>query len=78
VKWHGTDSNSALCLMIIFIHWSDKKPVANKRKKRKENLTNLNKEKRTVLMTLSHTSHNIIITQYKSSFIMKIEKQKMT
>jgi len=23
--------------MIIFIHWSDKKPVANKRKKRKEN-----------------------------------------
>ena len=27
-------------------------------------------------MTLSHTSHNIIITQYKSSFIMKIEMQK--
>jgi len=29
-------------------------------------------------MKLSHTSHNIIITQYKSSFIVKKEKQKMT
>ena len=27
-------------------------------------------------MTLSHTSHNIIITLHKSLFIMKIEKQK--
>jgi len=52
------------------------KPVANKRKKGKENLTNLSKEKRSVLMTLSHTSHNIVITLYKSLFIMKMEKQK--
>jgi len=51
------------------------KPVANNRK-RKENLTNLSTEKRTVLTTLSHTSHNIITTLYKSLFIMKIEKQK--
>jgi len=29
-----------------------------------------------VLTTLSHTSHNIIITLHKSLFIMKIEKQK--
>jgi len=27
-------------------------------------------------MTLSHTSHNIIITLHKSLFIMKIEKQQ--
>jgi len=29
-----------------------------------------------ILTTLSHTSHNIIITLHKSVFIMEIEKQK--
>jgi len=62
--------------MIIFIHWSDKTSSNMRKKKRKENLTNLSKEKRTVLTTLSHTSDNIMITQYKSLFIIKIEKQR--
>jgi len=52
------------------------KPVANKEKKRKENLTNLSKEKRTVLTTLSHKSHNIIITLYKSLFRAYPENRK--
>ena len=53
-------------MMIIFIHWSDKKTVTNERK-RKENLTNLIKEIHTQLNGTNNTvTHNITMTLWSS------------